>query len=235
MSQLPTSDSGSNKSQRRILILTSSPRTDGNSAQLAHAFAKGARESGSEVEISHLSGLVKFGLQDCRKCRDADGHCTIRDDFEGLFLNKALVADAWVYATPIWWYGISGHLKNFLDRIFCYISESNLDSENVMEKLMGKHVALLLSAEESNFSARLAIIQQIQETCRYLHHTMVGIVVGIGNKRGEVQTDPNVPLDTAADLGRRLFDIEVSDYKLDTVRSDAVWGADKFKFPARWY
>ena len=129
-------------------------------------------------ELVHLPEVVSEGLRDCRECRGPNGECTIDDGYRELFLDKALAADALVYATPLWWYGLSGHLKNFLDRMFCYISEGCPEAERVMGQLVGKRAALVISAEESNFSARLAVVHQMQETCRYLHHTLVGIVVG---------------------------------------------------------
>ncbi len=113
-----------------------------------------------------------------------------------LLIDKVLPADALVYATPIWWYGVTGMLKTFIDRIFCYIAYSYPDCERVAEAVQWKRAALVLSAEESNFSARLAIVQQMQEVCRYLHHSLVGIVSGIGNRRGDVRDDPNRPLES---------------------------------------
>jgi hypothetical protein len=92
---------------------------------------------------------------------------------------------------------------------------------------------LLLSAEESNFSARLAIMQQMQEMARYLNHMFVGEVTGIGNRRGDVDSDPNQPIAAARELARNLFSVNATDYKLDTARSGSVW-ADDPGTPASW-
>lgn len=217
----------------RVLVLSSSPRRDGNSQRLCEALAAGASASGSAVELVHLADHISDFLRDCRKCRRPDGSCSIDDGFERLLLEKVLPADALVYASPIWWYGISGMLKTFIDRIFCYISNSYPDNERVATALQWKRAALLLSAEESNFSARLAIVQQMQELCRYLHHSLVGIVTGIGNSRSEVRADPSAPLAAAHDLGGRLFEIQATDYQLDTDRPGRVW-ADGAPFPGYW-
>jgi multimeric flavodoxin WrbA len=217
----------------RVVVLCSSPRRDGNSRLLAEALAKGAAGAGNAVELIHLADHIKEFLRDCRTCRDDQGRCTIDDDFEALLRDMVLPADALVYATPIWWYGVSGMLKTFIDRIFCYIAYSNPDSEDVVRQLRWKRAALLMSAEESNFSARLAIVQQMQETCRYLDHSLVGIVTGIGNRRGDVQGDPNRPLDAARELGERLFQIRATDYKLVTDRPAGVWEEAPF-FPGHW-
>ena len=58
-----------------------------------------------------------------------------------------------------------------------------------------------------------------------MHWELVGVVHGIGNSRGEVARDPAVPLDAARELGRRLFELRSTDYRIDTERPDAVWGS----------
>jgi putative NADPH-quinone reductase len=150
-----------------------------------------------------------------------------------LFVDKVLPADALVFATPIWWYGMSGILKTFFDRMFCYLSLSHSNSEEYSKMIQWKRVALLLSAEESNLSARLAIIQQMQEMTRYLNQSLVGVITGIGNRRGDVDNDPMHSIKAANELGAHLFDIRATDYKLVTDRSGSVW-EDGEKFPAYW-
>lgn len=218
---------------RRVLALSSSPRRRGNSHKLAEAVLAGAA-AGHHTELVHLADNVQGLLRNCRECRRSDGSCAIDDGYRDLFLDKVLAADALIIATPIWWYGMSGHLKNFFDRLFCYFAQSYPDHQAVHRALHGKRIALVLSAEENNLSARLGILQSMQELCRYLHWSMVGVVTGIGNSTGEVVDDPSAPLAHARDLGRRLFDIVETDYKADTVRSPRVWSDGNAAYPTTW-
>ena len=218
---------------RRVLALSSSPRRRGNSHAVAAAVLEGAAAAAHDTELVHLPDHVRGLLRNCRDCRRSDGSCAIDDGYRDLLLNKVLPADALVIATPIWWYGMSGHLKNFFDRLFCYFALSYPDHEAVHRALRGKRIALALSAEENNLSARLGILQSVQELCRYLHWSMVGVVTGIGNSSGEVVDDPSAPLAHARDLGRRLFDIVETDYKADTIRSPRVW-SDGCGYPTTW-
>jgi putative NADPH-quinone reductase len=194
----------------------------------------GAEEAGAQVDLVHLPDHVSGMLRDCRECRGDDGQCTIDDGYETIFIEKFLPADAVVYATPLWWYGVSGHLKTFIDRIFCYISTGYPEADKVNAALPGKRAALVLSAEESYFGSRLGVIQQMQECCRYLHHPFVGMITGVANTRGEVAQDPTNPLHAARDLGRHLFNIRATDYRLDTERPGRVWGGEEQFFPAHW-
>jgi multimeric flavodoxin WrbA len=208
---------------KRVLVLSSSPRRDGNSRQLADAALDGVREAGHTAELVHLDDHLGAFLRDCRLCRSADGHCTIDDGFDALFRERFLPADGVVLATPIYWYGVSGQLKTFFDRMFCYIAASHPENEKIAGSLVGKRLALLLSSEESYTGASLGVLHEIQEYARYTHSPFVGFVQGIGNKRGDVLRDPGDPAGRARELGRRLFSKRSTDYRLDTPRAGSVW------------
>lgn len=205
------------------VVLCASPRRDGNSRMLAEAFAEGARAAGDTADLVDLNEVVSGLLRDCRTCRGPDGNCSIADGYAELMHERLLPADAWVYATPLYYYGMAASLKNFFDRLVCYASASYPRSEEVAEQMRGKRSALLLSAEESNQAAGLAVVNQIQEVSRYLHHEFIGVVTGIGNTRGEVRFDPAEPLAAAASLGGTIFSAHHSDYNMDSERSNAVW------------
>jgi multimeric flavodoxin WrbA len=184
----------------------------------------GAREAGHHAELVHVDDHVRHFLRDCRRCRDASGRCTIEDGFEALLRERVLPAEAMLFATPLYWYGISGQLKTFLDRLFCYIAASEPESEMFVSGLIGKRLALLIASEESYPGAALGAIHEIQEYARYTHSPFVGVVNGIGNKRGDVRLDPARPLERARELGRRLEELRSTDYRLDVDRPGSTWG-----------
>jgi multimeric flavodoxin WrbA len=209
---------------RRILVLAASPRPDGNSRALASALVAGARDAGDRAELVDLNEVMTGGfLRDCRRCRRTDGNCSIDDGYERLLRERVTRADALVYATPLYWYGVAAVLKNFFDRMVCFVSASYPDFEEVVAGIGGKRAALLLSSEERYPGASLGVVAQLQEMSRYLRHEFVGFVNGVGNRRGEVALDPSDPQRAAYDLGRRLFEVHHSDYRIDTARPSAVW------------
>jgi multimeric flavodoxin WrbA len=206
-----------------VLVVSSSPRRDGNSWLLANAAAEGARNAGHQAELIHLDDHMRHFLRDCRRCRDAAGRCTIDDGYERLLRDHVLAADGIVFGTPLYWYGVSGQLKTFFDRLFCFIAGSEPDADHFVAGLVRKRLALVLSSEETYPGAALGVIQEIQEYARYMHSEFVGVVRGIGNKRGDVLRDPSDPIAAARDLGRTLFDRAASDYRIDTERPGSTW------------
>ncbi len=207
----------------KLLILVGSPRREGNSATLAEAVKRGAEASGAGVSLRHLDDHLSHFLRDCRACRCENGECSIDDGFRDLFFNEFLPADGVVFATPIYWYGMSAQTKAFFDRTFCYYAASYPDSAGVIRRMTRKRIGLLLASEETYPGASLGIVHQIQEYSRYTHSDFAGVVRGIGNRRGEVVKDPCGAIEEAERMGRELFVRKVSDYRIDTERAGGVW------------
>lgn len=99
---------------KKILIVTSSLRANSNSDALAQAFAQGAREAGNEVETITLKVKNIAFCKGCMSCQKTL-KCAIRDDANEI-AEKVKCADVIVFATPVYYYGISGQLKTLLDR-----------------------------------------------------------------------------------------------------------------------
>lgn len=208
-----------------VLILSGSPRRDGNSRRMAEAAGEGAASAGCRVQLEQVDEHVSAFLRDCRLCRSADGRCTIDDGFEALLREAILPADGIVFATPLYWYGVSGQLKTCLDRLFCYIAASHPDAEAIAPRLMHKRLGLVISSEETYPAAVHGVVHQMQEYARYTRSQLVGVVRGIGNKRGDVAADPDDPLGQCRRLGATLLDAHHTDYTLDTERGGSVWAS----------
>jgi multimeric flavodoxin WrbA len=208
----------------KALVLSSSPRRNGNSAILAEAVYTGLIEAGHDATLLFADDFLKAFLRDCRKCRKPDGECAIEDGYRSVFLDQYLPADGFIAATPIYWYGMSAQLKAFYDRTFCYYAASYPRSAEVIAKMQGKRIGLALSSEETFPMVSGGIISQMQEFARYTHSTFVGIVHGYGNARGDVHKDPCEPIKAAERFGREFFTRHTSDYQIDSVRSGRVWG-----------
>lgn len=210
-------------SQLSVVGLSSSPRIDGNSQLLTEAVLAGAATTGHRTQLVQLNDVIQCFLRDCRQCRNSDGECSIVDGYAELITGPVLNADVLVFGTPLYWYGVSGILKTFLDRIFCFISNSYPKSEDVRRRLMGKRLIVVLSGEESYEGATLGVRASMQELARYLHWNLIGFLVGVGNSRGEVLHDPTKPMESAFALGQSVGQTWRTDYRLDSARPSVVW------------
>lgn len=99
---------------KKVLIITSSLRQRSNSDALAEAFARGAADAGNEVETVTLKGKELHFCRGCLACQQTQ-KCVIADDAPAI-VQKMYEADAIAFATPIYYYELSGQLKTLLDR-----------------------------------------------------------------------------------------------------------------------
>ena len=100
--------------KKNILILSTSPRKGGNSDTLADEFARGAQDAGHKAEKIRLAGKSIGFCRGCLACQKTRC-CVVQDDASAI-VEKMLSADALVFATPIYFYEMSGQMKTLLDR-----------------------------------------------------------------------------------------------------------------------
>ena len=99
---------------KKVLIISSSPRKEGNSETLADEFMRGAVEAGNSVEkVCLYDKKISFCIG-CFACLKTH-RCIIHDDADTI-AQKMLVSDVIVFATPVYYYSVSGQLKTMLDR-----------------------------------------------------------------------------------------------------------------------
>ncbi len=99
---------------KNILIISSSYRAGGNSETLAAEFAKGAEYAGHRVEMISLRDKAIGHCRGCLACQ-ATKRCVIRDDANAI-TDKMIGADVIVFATPIYFFEMSGRMKTLIDR-----------------------------------------------------------------------------------------------------------------------
>lgn len=100
---------------KKIIVISTSLRTGSNSDMLADQFIEGARAAGHEVGKISLAGKdIKF-CKGCLACQKL-GKCVIKDDVNDI-MQKVLNADVVCWATPIYYYEMSGQMKTLIDRM----------------------------------------------------------------------------------------------------------------------
>ena len=100
---------------KRVIVISTSLRKGSNSDMLADQFAEGAKAAGHEVEKISLVGK---NIQFCKGCLGCQklGRCVINDDVNDI-MAKVLQADVICWATPIYYYEMSGQMKTLIDRM----------------------------------------------------------------------------------------------------------------------
>ena len=99
---------------KNVVVLSASPRKNGNSAILCGEFIKGAEEAGHQAELISLYDKEIGFCKACYACFQT-GKCVLKDDMADI-LEKVQAADVLVVATPTYFLTMNGMLKTTIDR-----------------------------------------------------------------------------------------------------------------------
>lgn len=112
---------------KRVLILSSSPRRNGNSDTLCNEFMRGAQETGNQVEKIFLKDKHINYCTGCSVCSMYQKPCPQKDDAAEI-VEKMIEADIIVMATPVYFYAMSAQMKTMIDRCCArYLEIKNKD------------------------------------------------------------------------------------------------------------
>ncbi len=165
---------------KNVLIVSASPRRGGNCDLLCDQFAKGAREAGHTVEIVYLQNQKINYCLGCGGCYP--NHACVQQDGMPPLLDKLVIADVIVLATPVYFYSMSGQLKTFIDRTVPRYTE-----------LVNKDFYFILTAadkDRENLKRTVESLRGFTEDCLEDAHEK-GIIYGVGAwQKGEIVETP---------------------------------------------
>ncbi len=118
----------------KVIGISGSPIKGGNTETAVQAVLDGARAAGAQTEFVRLAELAIAPCDGCDGCTAGNG-CVIGDD--GFFLMQRMAgAQAVVFGTPVYWYHVSGILKNFVDRTYAAYHRKDLAGKKVIALLV---------------------------------------------------------------------------------------------------
>lgn len=121
---------------KKIVVLNGGPRLKGNTAALVDSFAKGAQEAGHTVIRYDLQTMDIHGCKGC--CmggKDPHSPCTQKDDMDKIYPEYA-DADVVVFASPLYYWQITGQLKTAIDRLFAVSECKELNKKPAKEAVL---------------------------------------------------------------------------------------------------
>ena len=152
----------------KVLVITGSPRKNGNSNTLAEHFIKGAEEAGHKVVRFDSAFKNVHPCIACDKC-GMNGECVFKDDFE-FVRNNIVDADAVVFATPMYYFGISAQIKAVIDRFYAINGQIHVPKKSVL---------IMTYADTSSKEAQ-PIINHYETLLNYLGWSDAGKIIASG-------------------------------------------------------
>ncbi len=143
----------------KVLGMNASPRKYGNTYKLLEAALKGAEAEGAEAE---LLNLYDYDIKPCEAClSDEQNACRppcMECDDAWAVLRKVLESDGLVIATPVYWYGPSGHLKNFIDKLTVFENMILVEGRSWLE---GKVAGFIATGAEAGAVMTIAYLMAV--------------------------------------------------------------------------
>lgn len=154
---------------KKIVVITGSPRRNGNSFAMTDAFIKAAQAKGHTVTRFDAAMMKRLGgCHACETCYSTGKACTFDDDFNTI-APAILEADAVVFTMPVYWYSIPAQIKCVIDRIFSFVVGD--------KDISGKECALITCCEEDDMSVMDGVRIPIERSAALLKWKMVGEVL----------------------------------------------------------
>ena len=154
---------------KNVLVISTSLRNGGNSDTLAEELIRGAKDAGNNVKKISLEGKTIGFCKGCLVCQKTQ-ECVIKDDAVNI-AQKVKDADTIVFATPIYYYEMSGQMKTLLDRLNpLFPSDYSF-----------REVYLIASAADSNKEAMDAAVEGLQGWIACFNKAKLsGVIRGVG-------------------------------------------------------
>ena len=132
---------------KKVLVISSTPRSGGNSDVLCDRFVEGALEAGNTAEKIRLADLTIKYCKGCGACSETH-RCVQKDDMAPI-LESMVSADVIVLATPVYFYTMCAQLKTLIDRTVArYTEVTNKEFYFILTAADGRKKALERTVEE---------------------------------------------------------------------------------------
>ena len=163
---------------KKIVVITGSPRKNGNSFAMTDAFIRAAQQKGHTVTRFDAAMMQIGGCHACETCYKTGKACSFDDDFNTI-APAVLEADAVVFTMPVYWYSIPAQIKGVIDRLYALVVGG--------KDYAGKECALIACCEEQDMTLLDGVRIPLERTAALLQWKMAGEVLVPGVlKAGEI-------------------------------------------------
>jgi len=132
----------------------------------------------------YLKNLNIKPIHDLR--HDANGFQPVPDDYDQI-IEALLTSDLFIFSTPVYWYTMSGLMKNMIDRISQAIRDNRYPE--FREQLKSKNAIVVTVGGDDPYLKGLPLIQQFKYTFDFLNMNFQAYIIGEGHRPGDIEQD----------------------------------------------
>ena len=167
---------------KKVIVLNGAARKNGNTAKLVEAFVDGAKKAGNQVINFYLDGMEIHSCKGCLNAgRDSRHPCSQRDDMD-LIYAEFEDADVVVFASPLYFWTVTGTLKTAADRLYAEL-------ECLGYGKFPKKSVLLMTADGGDYSQAVTWYRTYERNLRWKN---LGEVLGKGKTKEAYQLGASI-------------------------------------------
>lgn len=157
---------------KKIVVITGSPRKNGNSFAMTDAFIKAAEAKGHIITRFDAAMMKIGGCHACETCFKTGKACSFDDEFDddfNIIAQVILESDVIVFTMPVYWYSIPSQIKSVIDRIYSLVVGG--------KDIAGKGCALIACCEENDMTVLDGVRVPIERTAALNKWNIIGEVL----------------------------------------------------------
>lgn len=128
----------------KVSAILGSPRKTGATTTLATAFLDRMKQNGAETETFFLNKMKYKGCQGCQGCKVKSQSCVLQDDLTPV-LSSLQTSDILVFATPVYYWDVTGQFKLFFDRTWSLVKPDYKTNPEPVRIKKGKKALFITS------------------------------------------------------------------------------------------
>lgn len=169
----------------KVLLINGSPRPKGNTAALTDLLEGILRARGAVPSRLDLRTAALPPCSACDACQGPKGAPCVHGALVESFLGAVAAADAVVFLTPVYWWGVSAQTKSALDHFHARTA--------AFQTLAGKRLAVIATGADTQDNPQYRLIRE-QFACiaEFLNWTCVEAPAFSAEAPGDVLKDPTL-------------------------------------------
>lgn len=181
-----------------ITVINGGTRLNGNTDILTNRVIEGIHSDTVYLRDYYIQPIIDMRHSE-------EGFQDRNDDYNSI-IERMLTHEILIFSTPIYWYSMSGEMKNFIDRW----SQSLRDFPDFKSRMASKKAYVIAVGGDDPYIKGLPMIQQFKHIFDFIGIDFEGFIIGKGNKPGDILQDPYA-LFTASHLNKKLKGIPQRD------------------------
>lgn len=176
----------------KVLVIYGSSREEGNTEILTEMVLEGIEATRVYLRHQNVAPIIDQ--------RHAPGGFSPVDDDHDSIIAQMLEHDLVIFATPLYWYGMSGPMKDFIDRWSQSLRDQRVDFKN---RIKGKPAWVIVTGGPDARLKGLPLIEQFYHIFEFVGMEFDAYLIGTGGQPGKIREDERSLLD-AGWLNRQL-------------------------------